>query len=235
MRWIDTLVEFAQSKLTDRELEILWGRGVSDEQIREYKLGYVNARLPPLEGAEAFLDWCWQGRKLEDMFVLPMTNSLGQVKGVQFRHVERHKKGYTDYLVDKEEPALFGLAQAMPHVWQTQWVVLVEGAFDLFPVQRVLPNVIPTMTASVSLGLLRFLRRNVREIWLMYDTDKSGYEGARAFVAENGQHFKYLHNPGLPRLKYEQRLTKDPAELWEVLGDERFGVYLRNQATRLGR
>jgi len=229
-RWIDDLVDFSASNLTERVCEELWSRGVSDAQIAEYRIGYLNKRLPQLEGAEDFLEWCWQGKRLDDMFVFPMTNALGQVKGVQFRHVDRKSKGYIDYLTDHDEPVLFGLAQAMPHVWRTQAIWLVEGAFDMFPVQRVFPNVIPTMTAAVSAALMRFLKRNVRDVWLGYDTDSAGYKGARDVAAHATADFQ-VHIPKLPRLKFfDGHLTKDPADLWEVLGDDRFGVYLRNQA-----
>src|ERR1700744_1794987 len=119
-RWIDTLVDFAASNLTERVYEELWSRGVTDSQISEYRIGYLNKRLPPLEEAKDFMEGCWQGKRLDDMFVFPMTNALGQIKGVQFRHVERKSKGYIDYLTDRDEPVLFGLAQAMPHVWRTQ-------------------------------------------------------------------------------------------------------------------
>jgi DNA primase len=230
-RWIDTLVEFSVANLNENEHVCgeLWARGVSDAQILEYHIGYLNKRLPPLDGAEDFLEWCWQGRKLDDMYVFPMTNALGQVKGLQFRHVDRKAKGYTDYLVDKDEPALVGLAQAMPHVWRTQSVWLVEGAFDMFPIQRVYPNVIPTMTAAVSTSLMRFLKRNVRDVWLGYDTDRTGYFGAREVAEQATDDFR-VHIPKLPILKFfDGRSTKDPADLWEVLGDDRFGVYLRNQ------
>jgi DNA primase len=229
-RWVDVLVAYAQANLTDRVLEALWSRGVSDEQIRSYKIGYLNQKLPPLEGATEFMEWCWRGKKLQDVFVLPMTNALGQVKGVQFRHVDRVRKGYMDFFVDDEEPSLFGLAQAMPSIWQTERVFLVEGAFDLMPVQRVFPNVIPTMTASVSQGLLRFLKRTVKEVWIMYDTDAAGYKGGKAFVTEHASDFDRVGIVKLPRLNFvDGRMTKDPSDLWELLGDERLGVYLRKQ------
>jgi DNA primase len=228
--WLDELVEFACGNLTgERELEALGARGVTDEQIRDFRIGYVDERLPTLQNAKGFLEWSLQGRKLSDMFVFPLTNALGQVKGLQFRHVEREAKGYTDYFLSKDEPAYFGLSMAMPYVWRTQTVCLIEGTFDLFPVQRVFPFAVSTMTASVTTAFHRFLRRNVSKVWLGYDSDSTGRRGAQEFKERHGADFEQVLIPEFPRLKMPGgKRTKDFSDVWEVLGDERFGVYLKS-------
>jgi DNA primase len=234
MRWIDALVEYAQENLNgDRELESLWSRGVSDEQIRDFKVGYLSNELPTLEGGaglEDFLKWYrGNGKKVWDVYVFPLTNALGQVKGVQFRHVERAARGYTDFYLSKDEPAFFGLAQSMPHVWRTGTILLVEGVFDFFPVQRVFPQAMSSMTAAVSSNFARFLKRNVREVWLGYDRDAAGRDGAFKFVEEHGKEYERVRVGQLPALMMANgKRTKDPSDLWELLGDDRFGVYVKS-------
>jgi DNA primase len=229
MRWIDVFVELAHANLKEeRELEALWVRGCSDEQIRNYRIGYLNGAPQGVDYPEDFVAWAKTGRKLHDVFVFPLTNALGQVKGVQFRHVDRKAKGYTDYFVGKDEPAFFGLGQAMPHVWETQKICLVEGAFDLVPVQRVFPFTVPTMTSTVSSTFLRFLKRNVREVWFGYDMDSAGRKGSSEFLKENRDNFDRIRIPQFPQVKFSDgRRAKDPSDLWEVMGDERLSVYLR--------
>ncbi len=232
MRWLDELVTFANENLGERELEALWTRGVTDEQIQSFQIGYLRSLPVAQELPKDFSSW-WSGKKLEDVFVFPLTNALGQVKGLQFRHVRREVKGYQDYFLVKDEPIYFGLAQAMPHVWATRTVCLVEGVFDFFPVQRVLPNTVPTMTASVTSSFLRFLKRNVREIWFCYDMDAAGRDGTHTFIKEHGSKFDRIKAPQLPRLKFaDGKLTKDPSDVWELLGDERLGVYLKSAFER---
>lgn len=228
MTWLETLVEFAQANLGERELEALWMRGVSDEQIEQFRIGYLDGKLPRLDDAKAFLDWCWQGRKLQDVHVFPLTNSLGHVKGVQFRYVDRERKGYMDYMAAEDEPILFGLAQAMPAIWETGWVFLVEGVYDLAPIQRVFPNVVATLTDRVTRVFTRLLRRLVDEIWLGYDMDQPGREACERFVKFHGREFKtrVVQYPRIQALG-GQGLIKDPGDLWEAWGDERFGVFLR--------
>jgi len=108
--WLDTLVDFAHSNLGDAEREALWMRGFSDEQIALYRLGCVLTELPEL-GTEAgpFLKWVHDRGGLQGQFVLPMTNAQGQVRGVQFRFIDRAKKGYGIYSIEEDEPVLFGL------------------------------------------------------------------------------------------------------------------------------
>jgi DNA primase len=231
MRWLEMLVQFAHEQLGDREQEALWMRGVSEEQIELYQLGWLDRRLPDAEGSEAFREkykktpW-W----LRDVFVLPLTNTLGQIKGVQFRRVDPDQKGYSDFSPYEDEPVLFGLAQAMPHVWRTHALWVVEGAFDLFPIQRVCPNVTATLTNRITEQTARTFRRFVDDLWVAYDMDSKGREATTRVFKQYGRDFR-LHDVRFPRPTTldGKRRVKDPAELWEVWGDERFRPYLQRR------
>lgn len=229
MTWADDFAVWASRQLTARGRETLYGRGVSDEQMAQFQIGYVNRHLPPLEGAEDFLLWAHQGKKLDDMFVFPMTTPRGEVGGFQFRHVEREKKGYTDYFLTHDEPCFFGLAQAMPHIWATESAWLVEGVFDLLPLQRHVGAIFPTMTARVTLPVVRLLRRFVRRVWLGYDMDAKGQKAAQEFVREYGREFetRMVAYPKVHRLG-SQEWVKDPGDLWEVWGDGKVGEFVRS-------
>lgn len=226
--WCETLTQFAEQQLGDREREALWKRGVTDEQIKLFRIGCLRKRLPKLLDSGGFLAWCDGGTKLNDVFVLPLTNVLGEIRGFQFRYVDRGKKGYMDYFAGQEEPVLFGLSQAIPHMWETKAVWLVEGNFDLCPIQRVFPNVIPVMTAGVPEQVVRLLRRLVDEVWIAFDMDGAGRNGAVAFGKDYGKEF-HVHDVELPRVrKVDGTQSKDPADVWEAWGDEKFGVFLRS-------
>lgn len=229
MAWLDDLVEFAQDQLDDRVLEALWGRGVSEDQVEQYRLGHLDRELPTADYPEAFLEW-WEKQPRDDVFVFPLTNTLGQIRGLQLRHVAPARKGYTDYLSTKEEPVYFGLAQAMPRVWDSEKVYLVEGAFDLFPLQRHLGGVVSTLHAGLPTPLWRVFRRLVRKIVLAYDMDSGGRDAAFEIIRKYREHVEVqvLKLPPIP-YKSKGRPVKDPGELWEVWGDERLGVFLREQ------
>ncbi len=229
MSWVDDLVGFAESRLNERAREALWTRGVTDEQIQSYRLGYIDRELPPLTYPASFKEWSLGGAKLDDMFLLPLTNALGDIKGMQFRHVERARGGYSDYFLAEDEPVLFGLAQAVPHIWTTGDICLVEGCFDLFPVQRALPGTVATLTARIPGMAIRLFKRFVQRIWMVYDMDGPGRRGCAKVQARHGQDFdvRIVPYPQVP--KPGGGLTKDPGELWEAWGEDRFVTHFQTQ------
>ena len=227
MTWLDDLIGASQELVDDRVREALWGRGVTDEQISLYKIGHLNSRLPALPAdAAQFVKWSQVPGRIDDVFVLPLTNALGQVLGVQFRHVDLAVKGYREFLLEREEPVLFGLSQAVDAMWKTQRVFLVEGAFDVFPVQRAIPYVFATLTARVPEQLVRFLRRLVRHISLGYDMDRTGRESSARFTHAYGAEFE-IQTVSYPKAKMaDGKIAKDPSEIWEAWGDTRLHEFL---------
>lgn len=228
MTWLDDLAAYAQTNLTDAVRDALYVRGVSDEQIAEYRIGYLDRKLPDLVGADSFFSWSHQGARLDDVLVFPLTSTLGVIHGFQFRHVDRARKGYLDFIPYKEECVLFGLAQAMPYAWRTGKIWLVEGAFDLFPIQRHLPGVVATLTARVPESLVRVMRRMVRQVWVGYDVDAAGRAAAADFARSYGREFR-VETVYYPQacVVGSSRPTKDPGELWEAWGDEQVGRFIQ--------
>lgn len=226
MQWLETLVEEAQGFLGEREREALWTRGVSDEQIDRYQLGYLDRDLPTADYPPGFLKW-WNKQPRDDVFILPLTNTLGHVRGLQLRHVDLERKGYTDYIADKEEPVLFGLAQAMPAVWETEKICLVEGVFDLLPLQRHIPPIVSTLHAGIPKNFWRILRRLVTQIDFAYDNDPQGIKVAFGTAREYAGAFRF-NILQIPKVPFRDRYVKDPNELWGVWGDERLASYLEN-------
>ena len=241
MAWLDGLAQHCAGDLPDRAKEALWARGVSDEQAQQFQIGYLDRTLPDLDYSKTFLKWADEGAKLDDVFVLPLTNTLGVIKGFQFRHVDRERSGYMDFIAEKGEAVLFGLSQAMPHVWRSRSVFVVEGAFDLFPVQRVYPGTVATLTARVVDPLVRILRRLTDTIHMGYDMDEAGrgscarfakWHGKGSRVGEQEFDIRIVDWPQVDTL--DGSLIKDPSDLWEAWGDEQFGKFIRSITGREG-
>lgn len=228
MTWLDDLVKVSAAKVDDRVREALWARGVSDSQIHDFQVGHVGRKLPDIDYPAEFVEWSWKGRRIEDCYVFPLTNPLGELKGVQFRAVDRDKKNYADYFLGRpDEAIMFGAHQAMPYIWETSTITATEGVFDFFPVQRVFPNTVATMTARFNEEFVRLLRRLVKTVYLVYDNDKTGREAVERFIRYNGKDFT-THVLQYPRvLTAAGKPVKDPGDLWELWGDERFAAFLR--------
>lgn len=230
--WIDGFVSSCQPLLGEFEREALWLRGVSDDQIDKYQIGYVGTRPP--EGPAytgTFLSW-WKHHeeKVTDSFVLPLTNWLGEPKGLQFRPMDRDRKFYMDFFLDRSELVLFGLGQAAESVWDTGEVIVVEGGFDLLPLQRAAPNVISTLTAKVNRSLVRSLKRLTQTVHMFYDNDKAGRDGTQNFIKYHASEIEirsWSYPTGV--LTLDGKPVKDPGDLWEVWGDDRLASYVKTQ------
>lgn len=225
MTWLDQFASEAGAEIPETVRETLWGRGVSDEQIAAFRIGYVDHELPQILLPENFVRWA--GDKISECLVFPITNSIGEIRGLQFRHVERSRSGYMDYLPDQEEAVGFGLAHAMSPVWGCEEIIIVEGAFDLLPVQRFVPHVVATLTARVTETYVRLLRRLVRRVWIWYDNDSTGDRAYQKFRQHYGVDFD-IQRLRCPKVSFGGKLVKDPGELWEAWGDAQFGQYLRS-------
>ena len=234
MTWLDALVERAHGEMNGDVREPLWQRGVSDTQIDTFRIGcLVGARLPKdLEVSSRFAAW-WanHGRQFRNALVFPLTSTLGLVHGLQFRDLHPKQRGYLDYFETKEEPSFFGLAEAMPSVWQTEEIWLVEGVFDLCPIQRHVPNVISTMHAGVSKQLARVLRRVARTLLIAYDMDSTGLTVSYDLARELKSLFEVVVVK-CPRVRLSNGApAKDPNDLWSAWGDAGLGAFLKRVRT----
>lgn len=233
MGWLDDLVAVAHENLGDSEREALWARGVSDQQIDLFRIGCLKQLPESVEVPKDFWGATKGGQRLDDVFVLPLTNILGHIRGLQFRHVSRELSGYLTYYEAKDEPVYFGLGQAMQKIWETSTVWVVEGGFDLFPIQRVFSNVFAALTIGTSESLARMLRRLVSSVWLCYDNDKSGSSASEYFTRAYGAYFDEVNVVKIPKVKTGETYTKDPSELWEAWGDTKLRSFLESQMNPL--
>jgi DNA primase len=230
--WLEDFTIAATVDLPERVREALWARGTTDEQIAAFRVGHLRGVLPDMEYPASFLKWAAlrDGDRIDDVFVFPLTNVLGEVRGVQFRHVERERAGYMDFIEVLDEAIGFGLGNAAPTMWTEKGAWLVEGAFDLFPIQRFFPGTVGTLTARVTDPFLRLLRRLVTRVWLGYDMDGAGRAACERFEKQYGNEFsvKTVKYPEVPMIGTTKR-AKDPGDLWEVWGDEKFQTFIRSQ------
>jgi DNA primase len=232
---MEDLVTSAHAAMSSEIRQQLWVRGVSDEQIDCYRMGCLaGARLPEsIDCAPSFRAW-WavHRRRFRNALVFPLTSTLGATHGLQFRDVNSRIRGYLDYYEYKEEPAFFGLAQAMPGVWATEEIWLVEGVFDLCPIQRHVSNVVATLHAGVSKQLARVLHRIARTLVIAYDMDSTGRKVSYDLARDMKGLFEVVILK-LPRVRLATGVpAKDPNELWSAWGDATLGAFLQKWRAR---
>jgi len=223
--WVEAFCAFCQGNLTDEVKETYHGRGVSEAQLTSYRLGYLSA--PPPDFPVVY-QWATE-KRLSDALVLPLTTFGGRIRGFQFR--TREYKRYLDLKVIPWGPDLFGAHQAAPLAYDTATLFLVEGVFDLFPLARLYPNAVATLTARVSQNLVRTVSRFCTRIVILYDKDETGQRATQEAVRRWGRTLT-VDSVTLPQVAYEgARWVKDLGELWEVWGDTRLHEYLQPRCT----
>ncbi len=227
--WLETIVESSSARLLVEEeaRAELWGRGVTEQQIRQLRVGLMR-KLPPLPSeAGAFVEW-YNKAASPEVFVFPLTTPQGVVGGLQFRN--RGVKGYRDYFDGQTTDAVaFGLHAAVEEMWRTEIAWLVEGVFDFFPIQRYCGSVVPVMGDKATPGMIRLLRRLVRKVLVGLDMDATGRRGAYTFKSKHFRDFQVeiVVYPQF-RAPWLDRLTKDPGEIWEARGEATVADFVKS-------
>ncbi|MDR1044832.1 MAG: DNA primase [Candidatus Adiutrix sp.] len=179
----------------------LGGRGLSQRQAREFKLGLS---LPGWEGlrrclaAQGFGDQVMleaglikPGREkghfydlFRDRLMVPIVGPEGRVAGFGGRLLA-DQEGRPKYInspetpVYKKERLLFGFHRARPFLRSAGLVFLVEGYFDLISlVAAGINEVVAPLGTALTARQLGLLRGQVREVMLLFDSDEAGQRAA---------------------------------------------------------
>lgn len=158
-------------------LEYLKSRKVSEEEIKEFKIGYSRTVVAVDDGSEeytSFKNETFRGKALESKIIFPIFDILGNPAGLLGRSI--NSKDFKLYLTleSKFLGAFFGLPQALPHIYETGRVFTVEGPFDCLAFRRVYPNVVGMLTAELTDAQYEQLSFFVNDIVTVFDSDKAG-------------------------------------------------------------
>jgi len=224
-------------KRYDMALNYLKSRNVTDEEIERFNIGYTKIfGLPDISGEDrdSFIKDTYRGQKLAQKIVFPLYNYLGNVVGLFGRAIDSKEFKYYLSPEAKYTGALFGLLQALPYIYETGRVYVVEGPFDLLALNKVCKNSVAAMTAGISEAQYNLLSLIATEIITVFDSDGPGQYGANlalelwssdAFRENN--HFNPKEN-GLAVVSNLQLGTyKDPDQCFKVLGLKEFEIYIK--------
>lgn len=168
------------------------------------------------------------GAPVDDVLVFPLTNVLGEIRGLQVRAMDRDKKAYSDFFHGQGEPVTFGLGEAARAMWERRAVWLVEGVFDHFPVERHYPATLALLSVKTPPALIRLLRRLVDTVYVGYDMDRPGRAAAEQFRRQHGRDFqvRVIDYPAVKKFG-TGKIVKDPGDLWEAWGDGPVGAFVQ--------
>ena len=214
-----------KSSLGHNAKTYLNNRGLSDEIIDEFEIGYASKDMDTLTKlfiAKGFDEETLinsglinRGKSLYDLFrdrvTFPIHNPSGKPVAFSARIYEK-KDDEAKYINTKETPIfkkgeiLFNFHRARNEAKRTKKIILVEGQMDAIRVYASgVKNVVATMGTALTDNHVNMLKRLNVDIILCFDADSAG---EKATVAAGELLQKYGINPLVVRLNQE----KDPDE-----------------------
>jgi hypothetical protein len=116
--------------------------------------------------------------------VFPMTTFFGRYYGIQLKSLAQPRtiltydyKPYSNYYGN-----IFGLPVAMPAIWDSKEVVLVEGPIDAMAVSHIRKDVVASLTANIMPQTVAMLKRFANVVHIAFDNDDGGRDGTRKVV-----------------------------------------------------
>ena len=190
--------------------EYLAGRGLTDEGIRKFRVGYApdsfNALRDRLSGmadqetlrASGLFSSKEQGDgsqgPIYDRFrkrvMFPICNEGGRVIAFTARTLETGEKAGAKYLNSSETPlytkghVLFNLDKAKPAIRAMEFALLVEGQMDCISVFLAgIQNVIATSGTAFTEQQIAILKRHTSNVIVNFDPDTAGANAAEKSIS----------------------------------------------------
>lgn len=218
-------------------LDYLHDRGLNDESIRTYRLGYApdgwehitkfllsrGFRNEELEGCGLSLRGK-EGRGFYDRFrdriMFPIGDILGRTIGYSARVAPGGDETQAKYVNTPEtnlyhkSRALYGLAIAKQSIKETGRTILVEGNVDVIALHQAgLPNVVAVSGTALTVDQLGILKRYGKKLSLFFDMDKAGQAAAwKSAIAALGMDFT-IDAVGLSSGKDAADMNREDPEL----------------------
>jgi len=161
-------------------LNYLEGRGITQEDILRYSLGFTKYVSLPDDGSE---DFQFLAKKtagfqmLQGKLIIPCKNLLGHVNGLVVRDI--YKKEYRQYFLDeaKKLGTFFGLYEAFPEILRTRKVFIHEAALDSISFAKAFPNSVSVLTSFMNEVQYETLTMLADKIIMVFDEDSAGNIG----------------------------------------------------------
>lgn len=181
-------------------LEYFYERGLNQQIIERFRLGYAIDRNVLAENAEKagysekyLLDTglCYRretGNQIIDRFkgrvIFPVFSVSGKVVAFGGRTL-RNDKNIAKYVNSPESEIyskskeLYGLYQAKQSIVKKGYCILVEGYMDVLSMaQSGVDNIVASSGTSLTEGQIRLIHRFTDKVTLMYDSDPAGVKAA---------------------------------------------------------
>ena len=221
MNWLEEIL--VKMTLTEEVEDYLLGRGAKEATIREE--GIVTWSPPSQAVTDAV--FCRRygpyGEKIAGYLVTPVRSPKGALIGFEARSIRQKAISDFRFVEAAWNPFWLGTRRAMPKIWAGGDVWIVEGLFDLCPLEWAVPEkdaVLASVRARLSACHVEFLRRFCKgQVNMVYDQDPAGRAGMHGWTDETGKKkmgaLERLRRVGLVCRDVPFQGGKDPGQIWD--------------------
>lgn len=188
-------------------LDYLLERGLNEETIREFRLGYApdgwrnivqfltNENYTPKDIVEAGLIIQKEGAvggldnfydRFRDRIMFPICNPAGRVIGYSARMVPGGDESQAKYIntpeteVYHKSNVLYGIDKAKMSAKEKDWMLLVEGNMDVIASSQAgIKNTVAVSGTALTPEQLTIIKRYTKNIKMFFDMDEAGQKAAK--------------------------------------------------------
>ena len=220
---LDKVTTFFSDNLykCDELKKYLLGRNISDDIIKEFRLGYSNGCIYNFLKENKFdiniaIKYGVLKSNLTEVFlgrlIIPLYNQREKIVGFGARvfNVENASAKYinsSDSLLFHKSDFLFNLNNAKKYIKDNESIYIVEGYFDVLSLYSVgIKNVVASCGTALTDSHCKLLSRYTNNIVLFYDSDNAGIKATLSAIT------KILKNNLKVKVAVNRKF-KDPDEL----------------------
>lgn len=213
-KWIADAVQ--RGSLQEASEIYLYGRGCKPEVLQGMGFFNWNPRdLDPAPDQDFTKKYGPRGERLRGWLIWPLYTPRGILAGFEGRATTG--KVISCYLLSPEyhwNSAWIGMPQGMARLWAGGAAWIVEGLFDLLPMQWIVPEqdaVLASRRAGLTEDQMNFLIRFASSVNMVYDRDAAGKR-------ESWKAMKALRAVGVRCQEIRYGGGKDPGVVWDAGG-----------------
>ena len=186
------------SELGKNGINYITKRGVSEESIKDFKLGYspdswnslVNfltaKKVPLAQSFEIGLVGTKDKQKYYDRFrnrvIFPIINHKDEVVGFGGRAIDGTEPKYLnsqESAIYRKREVLYGLNKAKSYISEYKRAIVVEGYLDVIGCHQAgIQNAVAPLGTALTLEQLKLLARYCKEVILLFDADSAGIKAS---------------------------------------------------------
>lgn len=227
-------------------LNYLRERGLKDETIKEFRLGYApkgwrnmlsfllsrgfkieeivkTGLLVKKENSSDYYD------RFRERIIFPIADYSGKILGYSARVAPGGDESQAKYVntpeteVYHKSQVLYGLDKARNNIKEKDFVMLVEGNMDVIAsAQAGIKNVVAVSGTALTPDQIKIIKRYTSKIKMFFDMDSAGYEATKKSIKSCFSSDMNVEVVNIPKGKDAADLAKEnPEELKRAVGNSK--------------